>query len=272
MRRVGTTPKLRDFLNEIPLVNDWLATVTDRLNIFKSSANPTTGEVPENQWLVHKNTTTGTLSLWANDEGVIIYTPLGPTGTGDVTGPAGSINNNVVFFNGVTGKIIKDSGLTLAGNNTGDQTSIVGISGTKAQYNTSCNDGNFVYVGDAIASTGSILTSGGGVGYTTGTGGTVTQITNKATGVTLNKQSGEITMDAANLAADTTVTFTLTNSTIANTDVLILNHVSGGTLGSYTFNASCAAGSASINVRNITAGALAEAVVIRFALIKGVIT
>lgn len=34
---------------------------------------------------------------------------------------------------------------TSSGTNTGDQTSIVGISGTKAQFDTACSDGNFVY-------------------------------------------------------------------------------------------------------------------------------
>jgi len=43
-------------------------------------------------------------------------------GAGDVVGPASSVNNNVVFFDGTTGKLIKDSGLTLSGSNTGDQT------------------------------------------------------------------------------------------------------------------------------------------------------
>lgn len=37
---------------------------------------------------------------------------------------------------------------THSGTNTGDQTSIVGISGTKAQFDTACSDGNFLYVGD----------------------------------------------------------------------------------------------------------------------------
>jgi hypothetical protein len=107
-------------------------------------------------------------------------------------------------------------------------------------------------------------------GYITGEGGTVTQATSKATGVTRNKKCGQITLDAASLAADTTVTFTLTNNTIAATDLLVLNHVSGGTAGSYLLNAQAAAGSASINVRNVTAGALAEAIVIGFAVVKAV--
>jgi hypothetical protein len=107
-------------------------------------------------------------------------------------------------------------------------------------------------------------------GYGTGAGGTVTQATNKSTGVTLNTRCGQITMNAANLVTNTAVTFTLTNSQIAATDILMLNHASGGTLGTYSFIARCAAGSATIAVRNVTAGDLAEAVVIGFAVIKAV--
>lgn len=110
----------------------------------------------------------------------------------------------------------------------------------------------------------------GGVGYATGAGGTVTQATDKTTGVTLSKLSGAITLNNAALAAATIVSFVLTNTSIAVTDVLILNHISGGTVGSYTLNAQCAAGSATINVRNNTAGSLSEAIVIQFAVIKGV--
>jgi len=104
----------------------------------------------------------------------------------------------------------------------------------------------------------------------TGTGGAVTQITSKATGVTLSKACGAITLNNAALGAATIVSFVLTNTLIAAGDVLILNHISGGTVGSYTLNAQCAAGSATINVRNNTAGSLGEAIVIQFALIKAV--
>lgn len=110
----------------------------------------------------------------------------------------------------------------------------------------------------------------GGVGYATGAGGTVTQTTSKSTGVTLNKVSGAITMDGAALAAGAIASFVLTNSAIAATDVLILNHISGGTPGSYSLNARCGNGSATIDVRNNTAGSLSEAIVIQYALIKAV--
>jgi hypothetical protein len=108
-------------------------------------------------------------------------------------------------------------------------------------------------------------------GYIAGGGGTVTQATNKATGVTLNKPSGQITMQNTNLGAATIVSFVLTNSTIDANDLLVLQHQSGGTLGAYTLNAACAAGSATIYIRNNTAGGLAEALVIRYAVVKGAV-
>lgn len=108
-------------------------------------------------------------------------------------------------------------------------------------------------------------------GYVTGDGGAVTQSTSKSTGVTLSKKCGQITLHNASLGSNATVSFTLTNTTIAATDLLVLNHVSGGTAGVYVLNAQCAAGSASINVRNLNATALGEAIVIGFAVIKAVI-
>ncbi len=109
------------------------------------------------------------------------------------------------------------------------------------------------------------------IGYqgAAGTGGTVTQATNKATGVTLNKPVGEITLNNASLAAATTVNFTLTNSYIGNTDLLILNQTSTANAGGYYFNAICNAGNAQISVRNITAASASDAVVLRYALVKG---
>lgn len=124
----------------------------------------------------------------------------------------------------------------------------------------------------SIASTGNVLISATGkTGYTTGSGGVVTQATNKATAVTLNKTNGQITLNNAALAADTTVAFALNNSLIEANDVLVLNHISGGTLGSYLLNASSSAGLANIYVRNITAASLSEAIVISYVVIKAVI-
>jgi len=108
-------------------------------------------------------------------------------------------------------------------------------------------------------------------GYINGQGGAVTQATSKSTGVTLNTICGQITMNDAALAADTRVTFRLTNSTITAHDVLVLNHVAGGSAGSYLLNAQAVAGFADINVRNISTISLSQAIVIRFAVIKAAI-
>ena len=122
-----------------------------------------------------------------------------------------------------------------------------------------------------VVSTGNILAADGGtIGYNSGAGGTVSQGGNKSTGVTLNKPSGEITMQNTALAAATTVQFTLTNSTISAKDLMLLNIVGGATTGAaYNLDANCAAGSAVISVRNITAGSLSEAIVLRYAVIRG---
>ncbi len=108
------------------------------------------------------------------------------------------------------------------------------------------------------------------LGYTTGSGGTVIQGTSKSTTVVLNKATGQITLNGAALAGNTNVAFTLTNSTIAANDILVFNHVSGGTIGAYNFNAVASGGSAVVTVRNITSGSLADAIVLSFAVIKAV--
>ena len=112
------------------------------------------------------------------------------------------------------------------------------------------------------------VTAGSLIGPTTG--GTLTQAPNTATGVTLNTESGQITMNNAALAAAAEVTFTVTNSKIAATDVVVDNHGSAGTAGSYLVNANTmASGSFKVTVSNVSAGSLSEAIVINFVALKG---
>ena len=109
------------------------------------------------------------------------------------------------------------------------------------------------------------------VGYSAGTGGTVTQATNKSTGVTLNKRCGQLTMNNASLSAAAEVSFTLTNSVIAATDVVMVCIGSGATAGAY--NVQCdavAAGSCRISIGNMSSGSLGEAIVLNFVVIKAV--
>ena len=112
------------------------------------------------------------------------------------------------------------------------------------------------------------VTAGSLVGPTTG--GTVTQASSKSTGVTLNTDSGQITMNAAALAAAAEVTFTVTNSKIAATDVVVACHGSAGTAGSYLVNANTmASGSFKVTVANVSSSQLSEAIVINFVALKG---
>jgi len=106
------------------------------------------------------------------------------------------------------------------------------------------------------------------IGYAAAAQGAVTQLTSKSTGVTLNKSAGQITMNNAELANVTNVTFTLTNSTISAKDVVILSVSSGATAGAYNcWISGKATGSCTITLRNLSGGALSEAVVINFAVI-----
>jgi hypothetical protein len=99
--------------------------------------------------------------------------------------------------------------------------------------------------------------------------GTVTQGTSKSTTVVVNAKAGVVTMHNAALASSAAVQFTMTNSAISGTDVVVANAGSGGgTAGSY--NAHCvsvAAGSAIFRLVNTSAGSLSEAVAINFVVI-----
>jgi hypothetical protein len=112
-----------------------------------------------------------------------------------------------------------------------------------------------------------LVTSNARLGYGAGSGGTVTQTTNKSTAVTLNKPTGQITMSTATLANGASVSFALNNSLISAVDVLAVNATAFG--GYTTTCVNTATGAATIRVTNISGGSLSEAVTLQFAVIKG---
>jgi hypothetical protein len=122
--------------------------------------------------------------------------------------------------------------------------------------------------GTSLTATGTIVSTGtAGVGYATGAGGAVTQGTSRTTGVTLNKTAGAITLFSA-AGSTTAATFTVTNSTVAATDVIILNQKSGTNLYDLLVTAVSAG---SFNITFLTTGGTAtDAPVINFAVIKAV--
>jgi len=123
----------------------------------------------------------------------------------------------------------------------------------------------------AITSSSTILANGNSskIGYDFGAGGIVNQVPGAKTNpVTLNRPTGIIATDTAALAANTAVTFILNNSLIESTDIVLISHEFGGTLGSYNFATSPSAGTANIVIRNITSGSLSESLRLRFIVIK----
>ena len=116
---------------------------------------------------------------------------------------------------------------------------------------------------------GNVLLKGAGsaLGYGTGSGGAVTQITSRTTGVTLNTTNGAITLVSAAGSA-TYQTFTVTNSTVAATDTIIVNQKSG-TDKYIILVTAVAAGSFNITFAT-TGGTTTEQPVFNFAVIKAV--
>jgi hypothetical protein len=172
-----------------------------------------------------------------------------------VTATASAVNE-LTLANAATG-----NGPTLSA--TGDDTNI---------------DINITPKGTGIVK-GTRLLATSSIGYTTGLGGAVTQGTSRTTGVTLNAPSGQITLFAANLAVHDADEFTLTNSFIAATDIIVVNIASGAAVGTRRYYhvgvVAVAAGSCVISVGNIrnavTPPTGTESPVLTFAIIKGVI-
>jgi len=127
---------------------------------------------------------------------------------------------------------------------------------------TSNRPGN-IYAATSIRATGSTAV----IGYGTGAGGAVTQATSRTTGVTLNKGCGQITLVSA---AGTTSwqSFTVSNTTVAATDTIIVNQDSGTDL-YQIFVTNVAANSFQITFAT-TGGTTTEQPVFSFAVIKAV--
>ena len=112
-----------------------------------------------------------------------------------------------------------------------------------------------------------------GIGYSTGAGAAVTQITNRATGVTINAICGQITTDSTSLAAEASAKFTVTNSAVAEGDIIVLSFRDAVALNTDVVVTDTAAGTFELTVinNNVAAGtAETGAIIINFAVIKAV--
>jgi hypothetical protein len=111
--------------------------------------------------------------------------------------------------------------------------------------------------------------TGVGLGYGTGAGGAVTQITSAATGVTLNKFAGQITTVALTTAAAAEEEFTVTNSKVDANDVIALSTTYAGAGTPMLSVKGVAAGSFKVVITNVhAANALNALMVINFVVLK----
>jgi hypothetical protein len=105
------------------------------------------------------------------------------------------------------------------------------------------------------------------IGYTIGSGGVITQGTSRTTAVTLNKSSGQIILFTA-AGVTTPTSFTVSNSTVASTDTVIVNQATGTNYYA-TFVTAVASGSFRITFYSLS-GTASDAPVFNFNVIKGV--
>ena len=129
--------------------------------------------------------------------------------------------------------------------------------------------------GNSTISTANVFTNNlyaaSGIGYpVVGSTGVVTQGTNRTTGVTLNRPSGQIVLFSQAMGVGTANTFVLTNSSISANDFLMLTQWSGsatGSIGNYVLSANTSAGQANVTIR-ANATIAADVPVLQFVVIK----
>lgn len=181
---------------------------------------------------------------------------------------AGAVNNTPI------GSTTRSTGAftTLASN--GATTMTAGTASTTTGTGTLVVTGGVgvsgaVNIGGSFNSAANITATGAtsAIGYATGSGGAVTQITSQTTGVTLSKGAGAITLFTA-VGSTTAQTFTVTNTLVAITDTVVVSQRSGANQYDVMVTA-VAAGSFNITFRS-TGGVASDTPIFNFAVIKAV--
>ena len=122
-----------------------------------------------------------------------------------------------------------------------------------------------------ITGSADVTTNGGKLGYSLGAGGIITQGagSGKATTVTLNRRAGRINMNGAALSAGASVSFQFVNSLISTDSVVCMSPSFNSVSADYSISVlqSELGGSCFVTLKNLSAGSLSEAVVLRFVVL-----
>ncbi len=162
----------------------------------------------------------------------------------------------------LTGNIIADY---VIANNVGSTGNVEIESNETYWYFTTDNR----FVGNGNIEAGNISVTGNIVYNIASNNAVVTQLISKSTPVTANGRTGQITTSNEALAQSSAVTFTVNNSYVSATDVIIISMQSGATANSYNIDVSAMAnGSFNIQIRNFSNTSKSDAIVLNFAVIK----
>ena len=208
----------------------------------------------------------------------------GVTFTGSFSGITSIDSTTFTTSNTTTGLTLTDNTLSADGTDTNIDINITPkgtgeVNLPKVDIDAGAIDGTAIGANAVSTIRGTTILATQQLGYTTGAGGTVTQLTSRTTGVTLNQITGEIVLFAGTIAGHEADEFTLTNSEIGANDVVVVSIKSGCAAGTRKYYQTqvveVAAGSCVISVGNLDNGTIpstgTDSPVLQFAVIKSVV-
>jgi len=190
---------------------------------------------------------------------------------------AGKLNHALLADSATSaGTVTTNANLTGPITSTGNATAVASQTGTGTKFvmdtsPTLVTPTLGIASATSLTATSDIVTSGGKFGYSGTIISTDGQLTSKSTAVASSGGSpagGVLTNNAA-LAAGAIVSFNITGVLVGSNHVVIINHVSGGTIGAYTVNAHNSTNNTiTVTLRNNTAGSLSEALDLEYCVIN----
>jgi len=252
------------------------ATLTERMRI-DSSGNVGIGTSSPD---ANSRLTIGSTPVVTNSTAQLVNPTFASASTGLATGvytilstaAASFTVNTMTGFKAAQGTKGSGSSITLQAGFLADTSLVDGVNNAGFYGNIAATSGRFNFYASGTAAnafSGDVNIFGAGkLGYTTGSGGTVTQTTSRTTDVTLNKTNGSITLVSAAGSA-TYQSFLVYNSTVSGTDVVVLSMQSGLSNKYNIIPYAVGAGFFGIHVAAVS-GTVTEAPTINFAVIKAV--